>query len=84
MPHLDTNSELLQSHLDAAMISIDGLSALANLLADEDVASAFARLSAPEQAAIFGSFEAGLMRAREALFNAARSERRPRAGLNEM
>ena len=84
MPHLDTNPELLHSHLDAAMISIDGLSALAGLLADEDVAAAFARLSPPEQAAIFGSFEAGLLKARVALINAVEAERRPRAGLDNM
>ena len=80
----DANSELLHSHLDAAMINIDGLRALAGLLADEDAASAFARLSAPEQAAIFGTFEAGLIRARDALFNAVGSERTPRAGLNNL
>jgi hypothetical protein len=61
------NPELQQSLFDAAMIRIDRCNALATLLATEDVASAFANLSAPEQAAIFGTFEAALQEARDAL-----------------
>lgn len=75
MPHLDTNPELLHSHLDAAMISIDGLSVLAGLLADEGVAAAFGRLSPPEQADLFGRFEARLRKARVALFDPVQSAR---------
>lgn len=62
-----TDPELKQSRFDAAMIRIDRCNALATLLAIEDVASAFASLSAPEQAAIFGTFEAALQEARDAL-----------------
>jgi len=79
MPHLDTNRELLHSRLDTAVISIDGLSALASLLADEDVAAAFARLSAQAQAAIFGSFESGLLGIRVALIDAIEGQPEPPA-----
>jgi hypothetical protein len=65
------DSELLQSYLDIAMLSIDRLSALANLLSAEDVASAFGRLSPVEQVAIFSSFEADLQTARQALLRTA-------------
>ncbi|MEX3954714.1 hypothetical protein [Trinickia sp. EG282A] len=68
---------LLQSHLDVAMVSIDRLSALACLLAAEDVAAAFAGLSLPDQVAIFGAFEADLNHARGALLRAVQSERGP-------
>ena len=65
--HAVAHLELQQSSLDVAMIRIDRLSALAGLLAVEDVASVFARLSVQEQVAIFGTFEAGLEEARGAL-----------------
>lgn len=58
-----------QSLFDVAMIRIDRCNALATLLAVEDVASAFANLSAPEQAAIFGTFEEALQEARDALLH---------------
>ena len=83
MPYLDTDSQLHQSHLDAAMISIDRLSALADLLADEDVAAAFARLSVTQQASIFGSFEAGLQQARVALFNVLENDGGPHVQVND-
>jgi hypothetical protein len=56
------------------MIRIDRLRALAGLLADEDGASVFARLSLPEQVAIFGTLEAGLDEARGGLVRTAGSE----------
>lgn len=59
--------KLPQSALDAALIRIDRLSALAGLLAVEEVASAFSGLSILEQVAIFGTFEVGLEEARSAL-----------------
>jgi hypothetical protein len=67
------NSELLQSRIDVAMVSIDRLSALATLLSVEDVTSAFGRLSPLEQVAIFGSFETDLQNARMALLRAVES-----------
>jgi hypothetical protein len=67
MRHPLADSELQQAALDTAMIRIDRLNALAALLAIEEVASAFSGLSAPEQVAIFGTFEAGLREARDAL-----------------
>lgn len=57
------------SSLDVAIIRIDRLNALAGLLAVEDVASAFSRLSIREQVAIFGTFEDGLEEARDALMH---------------
>ncbi len=54
MRHRLTDPELQQSVFDVAMIRIDRCNALATLLAIEDVASAFADLSAPEQAAYLG------------------------------
>jgi hypothetical protein len=71
MRHPLADPELQQSALDVAMIRIDRLNALASLLAIEDVASAFANLSAPEQVAIFGTFEAGLQEAKDALLYTA-------------
>lgn len=55
------------SPLDAAMISVERLSALAGLLAIEDVVSAFANLSPLAQVALFGTFESGLVEVRTAL-----------------
>ena len=69
MPPLASDLERQQFSVDVAMIRIDRLSALAGLLATEDVASAFARLSLPEQVAIFGAFEDGLEEARSALMH---------------
>jgi len=74
MRHPVAALELQQSPLDIAVIQTDRLNALAGLLAIEDVASAFAGLSVPEQVAIFGTFEAGLQEVRGALLLAARSE----------
>lgn len=65
---------LQPSSLDTAMIRIDSLSALAGLLADEDVALVFARLSVQEQVAIFGTFETGLEEARSALMRTVGAE----------
>jgi hypothetical protein len=56
------------------MIRIDRLRALAGLRAAEDGASVFARLSLPEQVAIFGTLEAGLDKAGGALLRTAGSE----------
>jgi hypothetical protein len=67
MRPLAADLELQQFPVDVAMIRIDRLSALAGLLAVEDVALAFAKLSVPEQVAIFGTFEDGLEEARSAL-----------------
>lgn len=67
MRPLAVDLELQQFPVDVALIRIDRLSALAGLLAVEDVAVAFARLSVPEQVAIFGTFEDGLEEARSAL-----------------
>ena len=75
MHHPTAGSELLQSHIDVAMVSIDRLSALASLLTVEDVASSFARLSPLEQVAIFGAFEDDLDKARVALLRVAESSR---------
>ncbi len=69
MRHRLTEPERQQSLVDVAMIRIDRCNALATLLATEEVASAFANLSAPEQAAIFGTFEAALQEARDALLH---------------
>jgi hypothetical protein len=63
--------QLQQSSVDVAMINIDRLNALACLLASEDVAAAFSKLSVRDQAAIFGTFEDGLEEARDALVRAA-------------
>lgn len=70
MRHPIADLELQQSPLDVAMVRIDRLTALAGLLAVEDVASAFAGLSITDQTAIFGTFEAGLEEARGALMRA--------------
>lgn len=74
MRHPLADPELQQSAFDVAMIRINRLNALAALLADEDVASAFATLSTPEQVAIFGAFEAGLQEARDALLYTAANQ----------
>lgn len=71
MHHPAANSELLQSYLDVAMISIARVSAVASLLSVEDVASAFSQLSPLEQVFMFGSFEADLQKACTALLRAA-------------
>jgi hypothetical protein len=71
MTHTVTDPKSLQPHLDAAMVSICRLRALAGLLAVEEVASAFAGLSAAEQVAIFGAFEACLDQASSELVSAA-------------
>ncbi|NRO99357.1 hypothetical protein GWC77_26090 [Paraburkholderia sp. NMBU_R16] len=71
MNQIAADPESLQSRLDVAMISIDRVTALTGLLAVEDVAAAFARLSSLEQVAIFGCIEADLHKAREALLRAA-------------
>ncbi|WP_243898963.1 hypothetical protein [Burkholderia pseudomallei] len=55
------------SPLDAAMINVERLSALAGLLAVEGVASEFANLSPLAQVALFGTFESGLSEVRTAL-----------------
>ncbi|PTB19528.1 hypothetical protein C9I57_17765 [Trinickia symbiotica] len=83
MHHPVADPQLLQSHLDVAIVSIDRLSALAGLLAVEDVAAAFARLSLLEQVAIFGGFEADLHQARVALLRAVGNERGPHARFND-
>jgi hypothetical protein len=72
MRHASVDSQFQPLPLDTAMICIDRLTALAGLLAAEDVASVFAGLSAHEQAAIFGTFEAGLAEARVALIRAVK------------
>ncbi|MDN7676545.1 hypothetical protein QZM22_29710 [Burkholderia oklahomensis] len=59
------------SPLDVAMISVERLSALAGLLAIEDVVSAFANLSPLAQVALFGTFESGLVEVRTALLQMA-------------
>lgn len=71
MHKVASDSELQQSSLDTAMISIDRMRALAELLAVEEVAAAFASLSTPKQVALFGTFEAGLNEAGLAISNAA-------------
>lgn len=83
MDPIAADSESLQSRLDVAMISIDRITALTGLLAVEDVAAAFARLSSLEQVAIFGCIEADLHKAREALLRAVGHDDRrnaPRPG----
>lgn len=71
MQKVASNSQLQQSSLDTAMISIERMRALAELLAVEEVATAFASLSIPKQVALFGTFEAGLNEAGVAISNAA-------------
>ncbi|ALX44178.1 hypothetical protein I6G56_19715 [Burkholderia humptydooensis] len=61
------------SPLDAAMINVERLSALAGLLAIEDVVSAFANLSPLAQVALFGTFESGLVEVRTALLQMAKN-----------
>lgn len=70
MQKVASDSRLQQSSLDTAMISIERMRALAELLAVEEVATAFASLSIPKQVALFGTFEAGLNEAGVAISNA--------------
>ncbi|MBF3415615.1 hypothetical protein [Burkholderia pseudomallei] len=63
------------SPLDAAMINVERLSALAGLLAIEDVVSAFANLSPLAQVALFGTFESGLVEVHAALLQMAENGR---------
>ncbi|AOJ11735.1 hypothetical protein [Burkholderia mayonis] len=59
------------SPLDVATIGVERLSALAGLLAVEDVTFAFTNLSPLVQVALFGTFEAGLLEVRAALLQMA-------------
>jgi hypothetical protein len=70
MQNVAADSDLQQSPLDAAMICLDRMHALAELLAVEEVASAFASLSIPAQVALFGTLEAGINEARDAITQA--------------
>ncbi|AJX94141.1 hypothetical protein [Burkholderia pseudomallei] len=74
------SSETSLSPIDAAMIGVERLSALAGLLAVEDVTFAFANLSPLVQVALFGTFEAGLIEVRSALMQIAATERGARRG----
>ncbi|OMQ54932.1 hypothetical protein AQ708_29015 [Burkholderia pseudomallei] len=73
-------SETSPSPLDVATIGVERLSALAGLLAIEDVTFAFANLSPLVQVALFGTFEAGLIEVRSALAQIAMTERSARRG----
>ncbi|MGF6610635.1 hypothetical protein OKW45_005557 [Paraburkholderia sp. WSM4175] len=55
-----TQQESSMTELDAAVIRVDQLQALASLLSLEEVAEQFAGLSTTAQVALFGLFEDGL------------------------